>query len=92
MEVYRLLIDKSFRADELQQQLGKDRSTVQRWLSKLVNCGMVRRQRHIIQDGGGHYYSYQGVPHEELISLLQKCINNWHIDMLNSLENFKSFR
>lgn len=91
MKLYHLLITRSYRVDELQKEFGNERSTIQRCLARLVRCGMVKRQRHIIRQGGGHYYTYQGLPPKELISWMQECVNHWYTDMLTSIENLKNF-
>ena len=90
-ELYRLLVKKPRRVEELAEKLGKDRSTVQRCLNKLVNCGMIKREQVVIKEGGGRYYVYQGMPPEELMPWLNACLERWYREMKKAVNDFRGF-
>ncbi len=87
-KTYLLLTKKPYRVEEIAEKTGKDRSTVQRYLKKLMKCGMAKRKRRLIRDGGGHYYIYYAVPPDELIALLDKCLKKWYQEMKKAIRNF----
>lgn len=89
IEIYKKMIEKEYRADELGKILGKDRSTVQRILQRLVECRIVRRRRKIIKEGGGYYYVYKSIPPDELKKWIEKCIERWYGDMKEAIKNFE---
>jgi len=89
IKIYKILLNNSARAIEIGKILGKDRSTIQRCLKKLVDCRMVKRKKKLIK-GGGFYYIYTAVPIENLKKWLNKCIDKWYGEMkraINELEN-----
>ena len=57
-EVMYYLCNNQARASEIAEDLGKDRSTIQRYLSKLQTTGLIERES-IVEDGKrGRYYVY----------------------------------
>lgn len=91
IEVYKLLLKKEYRVNEICDLIGKDRSTVQRILNKLVKCGIVLRKKRIIKNGGGYYYVYKSLPPKKLKKWLEKCINKWEKEMKDALKNLEEF-
>lgn len=91
IELYKILLKGSKRVDELCKLLGKDRSTVQRMLNKLVKCGMVKREKRIIRNGGGYYFIYKAISPRKLKKWLEECIENWHKEMKDALKNLDEF-
>ena len=87
IEVYKIMLRGTHRIDEIVELLGKERSTIQRCLFKLISYGMVTRQRKILHEGGGHYYVYGSVPPQKLKKWLNKCIDAWYKDMNDALKN-----
>jgi len=89
IELYKKMIERGYRTDELGKIFGKDRSTVQRLLKRLIECGMVRRYRKIIKDGGGYYYVYKSIPPDELKKWIEECIERWYGEMKEAIKNFE---
>ncbi len=89
IKIYRILLEREMRVGELVDIVGKDRSTIQRCLKKLMECGMVKREKRIIEDGGGYYYVYSSVSPNELKEWLQKCIERWYSGMKEAVEKLE---
>jgi len=88
IEIYKTLLNSKKRADEISQEVGKDRSTVHRSLQRLVACGICIRERHLLEKGG-HYYVYASIPPKKAKEMLKKCIERWHRKMVASLKSFE---
>jgi predicted transcriptional regulator len=71
--------------DEMAARLGRDRSWVHRALSTLVNLGMVRRFRRILQKGG-YIYQYEAVPRERAREMLKQSLEKWCGGMVQRIE------
>jgi predicted transcriptional regulator len=91
INIYKNLLKKSMKVDDLVIILHKDRSTIQRSLLKLVSCGLVKRKREMLKKGGGHYYVYSGIESKELKKWLNKCVDKWHDDMNNAIKKIDEF-
>jgi len=88
IKVYKTLLNEKKRADEISQEIGKDRSTIQRSLQRLISCKICKRERHFLEKGG-HYYVYSAIHPKKAKEVLKKCIEEWHKKMLESLKNFE---
>jgi len=86
--IYRTLLNAKKRADEISKEIGKDRSTVQRSLQRLIACGICRRERYLLK-GGGHYYLYSAIHPKKAKERLRKCIEKRHKKMIDLLRNFE---
>ncbi|MCD6448765.1 MAG: ArsR family transcriptional regulator [Thermoplasmata archaeon] len=89
IKIYKILLEREMRVGEIVEIVRKDRSTIQRCLKKLMECGMVKREKKIIEDGGGYYYVYSGISPNELKEWLQKCIERWYSGMKEAVENLE---
>jgi predicted transcriptional regulator len=76
-------------ANELADQMGKDRSTVYRALQKMLTCGMVLRETRSIPRGG-YFHVYRAIGRKELKEKLQGCVDSWYKRMQTALEQFGS--
>lgn len=86
IEIYRMLLKEGKKVDEIGEIMGKDRSTVQRCLKKLIDCGMVKREKRVIKNGGGYYYIYSGINPEKLKQMLNECVDEWQEEMKKAIE------
>lgn len=92
IKLYKFLIGKQMKVEDIAKIFKKDRSTIQRSLKKLSDCMLVEREKKII-DKGGYYYIYTAVPPNEAKNLIKICLNNWYEKMIDAVENFeKDFR
>jgi len=86
-EVMYYLCDNEARASEIADELGKDRSTVQRYLSKLRTTGLVERKSIVEEGKKGRYYVYS-VPDKDIMKdKIQDRMNEWKEDKLDVLED-----
>ncbi len=88
MEVLRLLLAEGpFRAEDLAERLGKDRSTVYRSLQKLVSCQVISKETKSLERGG-YYHVYATVPRDVLRERLEHCVEEWHSRVSMLLDRF----
>jgi len=87
LHIYRLLIRKPRRTQDLAQHVGKDRSTVHRSLQRLVEGGLCQRQRCPVE-GGGRFFRYAAVAPEEVQRRIRTCLDNWYHRMEQALDQF----
>jgi predicted transcriptional regulator len=89
LEVYqRLLSSEGQRVSDMARVMGKDRSSIQRSLKNLMTAGLTRRETETIENGG-YYYSYEAVPPAQVKKELERCIEDWHESVLDSLSRFE---
>ncbi|MFB6190450.1 MAG: ArsR family transcriptional regulator [Candidatus Nanohaloarchaea archaeon] len=86
-EVMYYLCDNEARASEIADDLGKDRSTVQRYLSKLRSTGLVERESVVEEGKRGRYYVYTVPDKQELKNEVRQRMDDWEEDRLKALEN-----
>jgi predicted transcriptional regulator len=75
------------RAEDLADQLERDRSTIYRSLQKLVACQLVGKETRSLERGG-YYHVYQTVPRNVLRHRLNHCIEEWHSRMVELMARF----
>ena len=77
---------KELRADDLAEDIGKDRSTVYRSLQKLNCCGICNKKIRKIKSGG-YYHVYTCINDNEIKKNLEKCIDTWYKKMKQTIKN-----
>ena len=86
-EVMYYLCDNHARASDIAEELGKDRSTVQRYLSKLRTTGLVQRESKVEDGKRGRYYIYAVPDKEEMKQRVREKMDEWEDEKLEVLEN-----
>lgn len=86
-EVMYYLCDEEARASEIADDLGKDRSTIQRYLSTLRTAGLVERESAVKEGKRGRYYVYSVPDKEELKSKIRERMEEWEKERLEVLED-----
>src|SRR6056297_1997048 len=61
---------------ELAADLDRDRSNVNRSLTRLDEAGLVCRQRRLL-DGGGYFYAYFAEPGDIVADRLSEALDRW---------------
>ncbi len=85
-QVMYYLCDNEARASEIADDLGKDRSTIQRYLSKLRSTGLIERES-VVQDGKrGRYYVYTVPDKEEMKEEVRQRMSEWEEEKLEVLD------
>ncbi len=85
-EVMYYLCDNEARASEIGDELGKDRSTVQRYLSKLRSAGLVEREGVTEKDKRGRYYVYSVPDKEKLKGKIKRRMDEWEDEKMDVLK------
>jgi predicted transcriptional regulator len=85
-EVMYYLCDNEARASDIGEELGKDRSTVQRYLSKLRSAGLVERESVVKEGKKGRFYVYTVRDKEELKQKIENRLDTWKDEKLEVLE------
>lgn len=85
-EVMYYLCDHEARASEIAEELGKDRSTIQRYLSKLKTAGLVERERVVEEGKRGRYYAYSVPDTEALKKEIKDRMEEWKKEKLEALD------
>jgi predicted transcriptional regulator len=73
--------------EELATALDRDRSNVNRSLSTLLEAGLVRRERRLL-DSGGFVYQYTAVPLPEAKELLHDALDAWFENVHGVIDEF----
>ena len=85
-EVLYYLCADDARASVIAEELGKDRSTVQRYLSKLHSTGLVERESSVEEGKRGRYYIYSVPDKEEMKEKVRDKLNEWENEKIDVLE------
>ena len=86
-EVMYFLCNNQARASDIAEELGKDRSTIQRYLSKLRTTGLVKRES-VVEDGKkGRYYVYSVPDKKEMKSKVKARMDEWEEEKLEVLDD-----
>ena len=86
-QVMYFLCDNEARASEIAEELGKDRSTVQRYLSKLRSTGLVERESRVEDGKRGRYYVYSVPDKDEMKKKIKDRMEDWEEDKMEVLED-----
>lgn len=85
-EVLYFLCDNEARASEIADELGKDRSTVQRYLSTLRTAGLVERESVTGESKRGRHYIYEVSDKDRLKGKVRNRMDEWRDEKLEVLE------
>lgn len=72
---------------ELASALGKDRSSVNRTLTKLLDKDLVARE-HRLLDSGGYVYQYRAVPLSEAQERMHEALDEWTAFVHDKIDQF----
>jgi predicted transcriptional regulator len=84
-QVMYFLCDNEARASKIAEELGKDRSTVQRYLSKLRSTGLVERESRVEDGKRGRYYVYSVPDKDEMKKKIRDRMGDWKEDKMEVL-------
>lgn len=77
IRTYLALLDRpGSTVEELADELDRDRSNVNRSLSTLLELGLARRERRLL-DPGGYVYQYTATPLDETRGMLHEGLDEW---------------
>ncbi len=77
----------SLSASDVGEELGKDRTTIQKAIKRLVEKNLV--QKHQVNlDAGGYTFVYSIKNKEELRHNILNIVNSWHKNVVNSVKKW----
>lgn len=86
-EVFYYLCDNEKRVSKVAENLDKDRSTVQRYLSKLRSAGLVKRRSKVEEGKKGRYFIYTTEDKERLKEKIKKRLEDWSRDKKEKIDS-----
>lgn len=86
-EVLYYLCDNEAKASEIADELGKDRSTVQRYLSKLRSTGLLERESVVEEGKKGRSYIYSVQDREEMKEKIRERMKEWEDEKMEVLDS-----
>ena len=87
---YLVLLDNpSSTVEELAGVLDRDRSNVNRSLTTLLDKGLARRERRLL-DPGGYVYQYTATPLPDAKEMLHDALDQWVDDVHDAIDTFGS--
>ncbi len=89
VSIYRLLLGRWLRSQEVARLVGKGENAVYKSLQKLIMCGLVIRERRCV-DGGGYCYVYSSVNPEVVAAKMIEDVEELKKKLLKAVEEFKS--
>jgi predicted transcriptional regulator len=72
---------------ELAEALDRDRSNVNRSLTTLLELGLARRERRLL-DPGGYVYQYTATPLPETKEMLHEALEEWTAGVHDTIDTF----
>lgn len=85
-EVMYYLCDNEARASEIAEELGKDRSTIQRYLSKLRTTSLLQRESKVEDGKRGRFYIYTVPDKDKMKQKVKERMKEWENEKLEVLE------
>ena len=86
-EVLYYLCNEKAEASEIAEDIGKDRSTVQRYLSKLQSTGLVQRESVVEKGKRGRSYVYSVPDKDEMKEKITERMDEWKYEKLDVLKD-----
>lgn len=86
-EVLYYLCKEEAEASEIAEDIGKDRSTVQRYLSKLQSTGLVQRESVVEKGKRGRSYVYSVPDKDEMKEKITERMDEWKYEKLDVLKD-----
>jgi len=87
VNVYFRLLDGEATVKELSNKLNRNRSTIQRALTNLINKGLVTRELKTMKNGG-YYFKYKAIPLEQVEENLHEKVKKWYTKLSALLEEY----
>ncbi len=77
--------DEEYRSSEIAEKIDKDQSTAYRSLEKLLDCGLVYKEKKNIRNGG-YYYLYSKRPLENIKEEAKTCVDQWYEEIMEAIQ------
>ncbi|CAB3288274.1 Transcriptional regulator, TrmB [Methanocaldococcus lauensis] len=87
IRIYFELLDmKEATVMEIAERVDRDRTTVQKALRSLMNCGLVEREK--ITEKSGFKYVYRPVVFKEVKEKMEKLLDEWYLSVKEWLKKY----
>jgi predicted transcriptional regulator len=80
--------ERPLTVNDVADQLGCERSTAYRSISRLLDAEIVT-QEQVNYEQGGYYYVYRPRPSEELAHDMQRLLNDWYATIRQLIQEFE---
>ncbi len=80
--------DEDLRSSELAERIDKDQSTVYRSLERLLECGLIYKEKETIRNGG-YYFLYSRRPVDKIKEEAKACVERWYEEMRGAIEEIE---
>lgn len=77
-----------YRSKEIAEMIDRDQSTAYRSLEKLVNCGLIYKEKQTIRNGG-YFFLYSSRPLKNVKEEALECIDRWYDEMKRAINDMK---
>jgi len=77
VNVYYKLLDGEVTVKELSNKLNRNRSTIQRSLTNLINKGLAVREPKTMKNGG-YYFEYKAIPQKQVEEAISEKVKEWY--------------
>lgn len=77
-----------YRSKDIAEMIEMDQSTAYRSLEKLVNCGLIYKEKQTIRNGG-YFYLYSSRPAENIKEEALECLDHWYDEMKSAIDDMK---
>ncbi len=85
-EILSILSDgKELKSSEIAEKLEKDQSTAYRALEKLLDCGLIYKEKHNIRNGG-YYFLYSRRPIKNIKKETKKYVDHWYEEITDAID------
>jgi len=81
--------DEELRSSEIAERLNKDQSTAYRSLEKLLECGLIYKEKHNIRNGG-YYFLYSRRPLDKIKEEARKSVDKWYEEVIEAIKEIES--
>jgi predicted transcriptional regulator len=75
---------------EIAERVNRDRTTVQKALRSLMNCGLVSRKK--VTEKVGYKYIYNAVELDKVSNIIEELLDDWYQNVKKWLSYFRESR
>jgi predicted transcriptional regulator len=87
IRIYFELLDmKEATVMEIAEKIDRDRTTVQKALRSLMNCGLVEREK--ITEKSGFKYVYRPVEFKEVKAKMEELLDEWYLSVKEWIKKY----
>jgi len=81
--------NEELRSAEIAEKINRDQSTAYRSLEKLLECGLIYKEKHNIRNGG-YYFLYSRRPLDKIKEEARKSVDKWYEEVIEAIHELES--